>query len=53
MDVHVIIMYFEELLDATSRIEKYETFKKLFCCKITRGSLMNTYMLRKIENFIN
>nr|ABK95249.1 unknown [Populus trichocarpa] len=53
MDVHVIIMHFKELLDATSRTEKYETSKKLFCCKITRGSSVNPYVLRMIENFIN
>jgi len=53
MDVHIIIMHFKELLDAISRTEKYETSKKLFCYKITRGSSVNTHVLRMIENFIN
>jgi hypothetical protein len=37
-----------QLFDATSRTERYETFKELFCYKMTDSSLMNTHVLKMI-----
>jgi hypothetical protein len=34
MNVHIIIMHLKKLFDATSIIERYETFKELFHCKM-------------------
>jgi hypothetical protein len=51
MDAHTIIMHLKELFDATNRIERYETSKELFCCKMTDGSLVNAHVL-KISGYI-
>ena len=49
MEVHTIIMHLKELFDATSRIERYETFKEFFCYKMKDGSLMNIHVLKVIS----
>ena len=42
-------MHLRKSLDATSRVEKYKTFRKLFHCKMAEGSLINTY-IKKIRS---
>jgi len=51
MDDHIIIMHLIELFDATSWSKRYETSKKLFRCKMTEGSSLNTFVLRMIDYF--
>lgn len=51
MDAHIIIMYLKELYGATKCNERYESFKELFCYKMTEGSSVNTYVLRMIGYF--
>ena len=51
MDAHIITMHLKELLNMTSRIERYENFKELFHCKMIEGSSMNTHVLRMIDYF--
>jgi hypothetical protein len=36
------------LFDEVSMIERYGTFKELFCCKMIGGSWVNTHVLRMI-----
>ena len=48
MNAYTIIMHLKELFDEASKIERYETSKKLFCCKMTEGSSVNTHILKMI-----
>jgi hypothetical protein len=41
-------MHLNELFDEASRIEMYETSKKLFCCMMIEGSSVNTHVLKMI-----
>jgi len=47
MDAHIIIIH-KELFDEASSIERYENSKELFHCKMTKGSLVNTHVLKII-----
>jgi hypothetical protein len=47
-DAHTMIILLKELFDNASRIEMYKIFKELFHCKMTKGSLMNTHVLKMI-----
>jgi hypothetical protein len=49
MDAYNIIMHLKKLFDEASRTKRYETFKELFYCKMTRGSLVNTHVLKMID----
>jgi hypothetical protein len=51
MDAYTIIMHLKKLFDEACRIERYETSKELFCCKITKDYLMKTLVL-KINGYI-
>ena len=44
----MMTMHLKELFYETSRIERYKTSKKLFCCKMTEGFLVNTHVLKMI-----
>jgi hypothetical protein len=48
MNAYTMIMHIKKLFDEASRIERYETSKKLFCCKMTEGSSVNTHVLKMI-----
>ena len=48
MDAHTIIMHLKELFDEASRIERFENSKELFRCKMTKGSSVNTNVLKII-----
>jgi hypothetical protein len=47
-DAHTMIILLKELFDNASRIEMYKIFKELSHCKMTKGSLMNTHVLKMI-----
>jgi len=46
MNAYTIIMHLKELFDETSRTNRYQTSKELFRCKMTKGSSMNTHVLK-------
>jgi hypothetical protein len=46
----LIIIYLKKLFDATNIIER-SLIKKLFHCKMTMNSSMNTHVLRIIDYF--
>ena len=48
MNAYTMIMHIKKLFDEASRIERYETFKELFCCKMTDVFLVNTHVLKII-----
>ena len=48
MDAHTIIMHLKELFDKASKIERYDTSKELFHCKMIEGFLINTDVLKII-----
>jgi hypothetical protein len=48
MDAHTIIMHLKELFDEASKIERYDTYKELFCCKMIEGSLVSNHVLKMI-----
>jgi hypothetical protein len=51
IDVHIIIMHLKKLFNTIRYIKRHETSKELFHCKMTRGSLMNTCVLKMISYF--
>jgi len=48
MDAYNMIMHLKTLFDEASRTQIYETFKELFYYKMTKGSLVNTNVLKMI-----
>ena len=46
MNAYTIIMHLKELFDETSRTNRYQTSKELFRCKMTKGSSVNTHILK-------
>ena len=51
MDAYIIIMHLKELFNVIRYTERYKASKKLFHCKMTEDSSVNTYMLRIIGYF--
>jgi hypothetical protein len=54
MDAHAMIMHLKELFEWTNKTKRYEYSKELFyckmlfCCKMTKGSSVNTHVLKMI-----
>ena len=48
MDAYTMIMQLKKLFERANKPKMYENFKKLFCCKMTKGSSMNTHVLKMI-----
>ena len=51
IDNHIIIMHIKELFDATNRIKRNVTCKRLFYYKMREDSSMNIHVLRMIDYF--
>jgi hypothetical protein len=51
IDAQIIIMHLKKLFYAIRYIKRYETSKKLFRCKMTESSLVNTCVLKMIGYF--
>jgi hypothetical protein len=48
MDAHTMIMHLKELFEWTNKTKRYENSKELLCCKMIKGSSVNTHVLKMI-----
>ena len=48
MDAHTMIMHLKELFEWTNKTKRHENSKELLCCKMTKGSSVNTNVLKMI-----
>ncbi|KAG5253237.1 hypothetical protein IMY05_001G0089800 [Salix suchowensis] len=46
INAQTMIMYFKELFNEASRNERHVTSKEFFHCKIIKGSLVNTHIMK-------
>lgn len=52
IDAYTIIMHLNEQFDVANMIERYVTFRELYCYKMTKGSYLNSHVLFMIENYL-
>ena len=48
MDAYTMIFHLKELYDEQSRVERYETSKQLYRCKMAEGSSVSAHVLKMI-----
>jgi len=48
MDAHTMIMHLKELFEWTNKTKRNENSKELLCCKMIKGSSVNTHVLKMI-----